>query len=89
MSGAWLGLFVGLLWFIFFVGSNPLFILWAMLIGAGFGILFGIVTYAITRRYRDFSSTQQLVVTSYQVIIDPDWTAKAQAVLSQPEPEKD
>lgn len=85
VSGAWLGLFFGLLYILFFINANLLFILWAMLIGAGFGILFGIVTYAITRRYRDFSSTQQLVVTSYQVIIDPEFTAKAQAVLAQPE----
>lgn len=84
VTGIWLGLFFGLLWLLF-LAVTPLFVLWAALIGAGFGILFGIVTYAITRRYRDFSSTQQLVVTSYEVIIDPEFTAKAQAVLSQPE----
>lgn len=85
VSGAWLGLFFGLLYVLFFPGVNLLVALWAILIGAAFGILFGIVTYAITRRYRDFSSTQQLVVTSYQVIIDPEFTAKAQEVLAKPE----
>lgn len=88
VSGAWIGLFFGLLSILFVLTTNFAFVLAAMLIGAGFGVLFGIVTYAITRRNRDFTSTQQLVVTSYQVIIDPEFTARAQAVLAEPEPEK-
>ena len=84
LSGIWLGLFFGLLYVLFLPNALLTVLLFAMLIGAGFGILFGIVTYAITRRNRDFSSTQQIVVSSYQVIIDPEFTAKAQAVLATP-----
>jgi hypothetical protein len=89
VSGAWIGLFFGLLSILFVLTTNFAFVLAAMLIGAGFGVMFGIVTYAVTRRNRDFTSTQQLVVTSYQVIIDPEYTARAQAVLAEPEPERD
>ncbi|CAN5204170.1 membrane protein [soil metagenome] len=82
-SGAWLGLFFGLVLTIFtpptpqtfgFVGA-------AVLIGAGFGVIFGIVTYAINRRRRDFTSTHQVLASNYQIIIDPELTAKAQQTL--------
>ena len=82
-SGAWLGLFFGLVLTIFtpptpqtfgFVGA-------AVLIGAGFGVIFGLVTYAINRRRRDFTSTHQVLASNYQIIIDPELTAKAQQTL--------
>ena len=86
-SGAWLGLFFGLVLTIFtpptpqtfgFVGA-------AVLIGAGFGVIFGIVTYAVNRRRRDFTSTHQVLASNYQIIIDTDLTLKAQELLSRPE----
>jgi hypothetical protein len=86
-SGAWLGLFFGLVLFLFSATPNYVIVLAAMLIGAAFGALFGIVAYAITRRNRDFTSTQQVVVSSYQVIIDPEFTARANEALAKPVPE--
>ena len=82
-SGAWLGLFFGLVLTIFtpptaqtfgFVGA-------ALLIGAGFGAIFGIVSYSLTRRRRDFTSTHQVLASNYQIIIDPELTARAQQTL--------
>ena len=58
----------------------------AMLIGAGFGMLFGIVTYSLSRRRRDFTSTHQVLASNYQVIIDPTLAAQALEVLARPEP---
>ena len=84
-SGAWLGLFFGLLLSLFtpptpqslsIVGA-------ALLIGAGFGMIFGIVSYAVGRRNRDFTSTHQVLASNYQIIIDPELTAKAQDVLQR------
>ena len=84
-TGAWLGLFLGLLLTLLtpptpqtlgFVGA-------ALLIGAGFGMIFGIVSYAITRRRRDFTSTHKVLASNYQIIIDPLLTAKAQQTLQQ------
>ncbi|HWR86780.1 MAG TPA: general stress protein [Rhodoglobus sp.] len=85
-SGAWLGLFFGLVLTLFSPLSPQLFgvVGAALLIGAGFGAIFGIVSYAITRRNRDFTSTHQVVASNYQVIIDPEFTARAQAALSAP-----
>ncbi len=82
-SGAWFGLFLGLLFFIFASAPSLAFLGAATLIGAGFGMLFGIVSYAFNRRRRDFTSTHTVLASNYQIIIDPQLTAKAQALLAQ------
>lgn len=86
-SGAWLGLFLGLVFTIFAPvpqsTSTIGFVIAALLIGAGFGMIFGLVTYAINRRRRDFTSTHQVLASNYQIIIDPQLTAKAQQTLQQ------
>lgn len=84
-SGVWFGLFLGLLLFIFSEsGNNIVYVGAAILIGAGFGMLFGLVSYALNRRRRDFTSIHQVIAGKYEVMIDPALTAKAQEVLSRP-----
>jgi hypothetical protein len=86
-SGAWFGLFFGLVLTIFTPPSPRTFGFFgaAVLIGAGFGMIFGIVTYAISRRRHDFTSTHQVLASNYQIVIDPQLTAKAQQILTSPE----
>nr|WP_082510385.1 general stress protein [Leifsonia sp. Leaf325] len=82
-SGAWLGVFFGLLMFIFVAtGVNLALVVAAVLIGAGFGMLFGIVTYSVNRRRRDFTSTMQVIASNYQVIVDGELVNRARNVLS-------
>jgi hypothetical protein len=70
-SGAWFGLFVGLLLSLFTVGGG----LGPILIGLGFGIVFGLaaaaVRYGATRGQRDFVSHSQLVARRYDVLCKP------------------
>lgn len=87
-SGAWFGLFLGLLLFIFSATPNLGFVGAAALIGAGFGMLFGIANYSLSRRRRDFTSTHQVLASNYQVIIPSELVAKAEETLSRPEPAK-
>lgn len=82
-SGAWFGLFIGLLLFIFSPVPNIGAVAAALLIGAGFGMIFGVITYSITRRRRDFTSTHQVLASNYQVIVDPQMTARAQEALAR------
>ena len=84
-SGAWLGLFLGLIFTLFTPPSTQTFgiVGAALLIGAGFGMIFSIVTYTISRRRRDFTSTHQVLASNYQIIIDPELTAKAQQALQE------
>jgi hypothetical protein len=81
-SGAWLGIFFGLLLVIFSPVTNFGFIIAAVLIGAGFGMLFGLVSYAITRSRRDYTSMTQVLATSYSVIVDYDLVNRARNLIS-------
>lgn len=86
MSGAYLGLFLGILLFLFQPdneGIAGLFIA-ALVIGAGFGMLFGVLSYALNRNRRDFSSVMQFVATRYDLITAPELLMQARAILSEP-----
>ncbi len=70
LTGAWLGLFIGLVLGLF--GTNA----WgSLLTGLIAGVFFGLITsgvqYAMSRGTRDFSSTMQLVAGRYDVLCDP------------------
>jgi hypothetical protein len=85
-SGAWLGLFFGLVLFIFTTTPNALlYVGAAIIIGAGFGMLFGIVTYTINRRTRDFTSTHQVLASRYEIVVEPALLIKAQETLARPD----
>ncbi len=87
-SGAWFGLFFGLLITFFSVTTNFIAITFAAIgIGAGFGIIFGLISYAITRRTRDFTSTHQVLASKYEVIVSPTITLAAQEALARPDAE--
>lgn len=80
-TGAWFGLFLGLVLFLFSPDQQFSVLAAAALIGAGLGMLFAIVSYAINRKRRDYTSTNQVLALSYQIIIDPGLTGRARQVL--------
>jgi hypothetical protein len=84
-TGAWFGLFGGILLFMISTSPNFNYALAAILIGAGFGTLFGIVTYTINRRRRDFTSTHQVIASSYQIIVPSEQVARARSLLQRPD----
>ncbi len=84
-TGAWLGLFAGTLLFLFTSSPNVTYAFAVILIGAAFGMLFGIVSYAVNRRRRDYTSTHQVVASSYQVIAPSSVIVRAQELLQRPE----
>jgi len=47
-------------------------------------MLFGIASYALGRRRRDFTSVNQVLASNYQVIIEPEQLARAQELLTRP-----
>lgn len=83
MSGAYLGLFLGLLLFIFQpdnAGIGGVFLA-AVAIGAGFGMLFGVLSYAMNRNRRDFSSVMQMVATRYDLVTSQQLLMDARRIL--------
>jgi hypothetical protein len=82
ITGAWLGLFVGLV--LGFFSPHP----WAaLLMGLLCGIVFGLITsavpYAMAKGTRDFSSTMQLVAGRYDVLCDPQNAERARDMLAR------
>lgn len=83
LSGMWFGLFVGVLLSFFAPSPGYFSILTSVLMGAAFFMLFGIVTYAMQRGKRDFTSTSQVVATNYDVIVSPEASHEARRLLQQ------
>lgn len=82
MTGAWFGLLISLLMYLFTPdGGFP--VLAGVLIGAAFGILFGVVSYAMTGGKRDFTSASQVVASRYALLCDPQSAAEAGRLLTQ------
>jgi len=81
-SGAWFGLFVGLLLSLFGEGAE-LGLIAAVVFGAGFGMFFGVISYAFTRGRRDFTSTSQIVASEYEVLCLPEQAQAARALLGR------
>lgn len=82
ISGAWFGTFLGLLFFIFAPSGATLGILGsAVLIGAGFGMIFSVVSYSVNRRRRDFTSVNQVLATRYAIIAESAHVERARSVL--------
>lgn len=87
-TGAWFGLLIGLLISLFATANTSTFnlILLGLLYGAAFGIVAGLISYAMTGGRRDFVSRSSLVAERYDVVCDPSVLAKARQILGLPTP---
>ncbi|MFZ7088300.1 general stress protein [Curtobacterium sp. RRHDQ10] len=81
VSGLWLGLFFGIVLTLFSRGTSGVTIFAAAVIGAAFGMLYGVVSFSITKRQRDFTSVHQVLATNYQIVVDPQLSGRAQQIL--------
>ncbi len=81
-SGAWLGIFFGLLLSIV-TGhyAGPLVL--GLVGGIIFGLISASVPYAATRGQRDFASTMQLVAGRYDVLCDPARAEEGRDILAR------
>ncbi|WP_448061848.1 general stress protein [Cellulomonas hominis] len=82
-SGAWFGLFVGLLLSLFSESGSALLLLPAILFGGAFGLLFSVITYSFTGGKRDFTSASQIVASQYGVLCASEQAHKARALLQE------
>ncbi|WP_175417303.1 general stress protein [Arthrobacter sp. 24S4-2] len=83
LSGMWFGLFVGVMLSFFSPTGGYFSIVTSVLMGAAFFMLFGIVTYAMQRGKRDFTSTSQVVATNYDVVVAFEAAHEARRLLQQ------
>lgn len=83
LSGAWFGFFVGLLLTLFSASSGFQVMLAGIALGAGFGLLFSILSYAFTGGRRDFTSSSQIVAATYAILCAHEHAGDARAMLVQ------
>jgi hypothetical protein len=88
-SGAWFGLFVGVLLSLFASKNTNSFglVIAALLYGAAFGAIFGFVGHALSGGKRDFTSRSKIVASSYEIRCTWAEADKAREVLSQLNPD--
>jgi hypothetical protein len=87
LSGAWLGFFVGMIFALFDTsGFNVAQVLATVMFGALFGLIWALITYAITGGRRDFTSVTQVVATRYEVLVEHKHIATARELLAQMDP---
>jgi hypothetical protein len=84
-SGAWFGLFVGLLLSFFSPpGTSPIGpIVTSLISGIVFFAVFAAVGYGATRGRRDFTSQSQMVAGRYDVLCQPRSAEKARELLAK------
>lgn len=88
-SGAWMGLFVGLVLSIFGGGRDNtagfILIPITVLIGAAFGAIMGLLGARLAKGRRDFTSASQVVARRYDVLCQPRSAEQARTLLSRME----
>lgn len=86
-SGAWFGLFVGVLLAVFVEEGGSIGwvvpIATGLIIGILFGAVFAAVGYASSRGRRDFASANQLVAGRYDVLCQPRSAEQARDMLAR------
>jgi len=85
-SGAWFGLFVGVLLSLFATKSGTsgfALIILALIYGAAFGAIFGFVGHALSGGKRDFTSRSKIVSSRYEIVVVWAQADNAREVLSR------
>jgi len=82
-SGAWFGLFVGLLLGLFTTNNWIAAVLTGVVLGAFFGLVFGGLGYAQSAGRRDFTSRTAVVATTYDVLCDFKFAEEARNHLAK------
>ena len=84
-SGLWIGLFFGAMMSL--VGDDAagsMSMVTAVLLGVAWGIVFQVVSYALTRGRRDFTSVSQVVASRYSIIAAREIHEASQALADVP-----
>lgn len=82
-QGAMFGLFIGLLMWLFSPEAPMVNLLLSVVLGMCIWMLIGVISYAVRRGRRDFSSSSQLVATTFDVVCDFSVAGKARQLVGQ------
>lgn len=84
LSGAWFGLFIGLIFSLFVTNISVWQVLLSTAIwGAVFGLIWSAIGYGLTRGQRDFSSVSAIVPSSYELLVEHKFAMQAGQFLDE------
>lgn len=87
LSGAWMGLFIGLIFALFAMpGTGWAIFFWSLIIGAIFGLIFAAIAYGFSGGQRDFASATSIVAGHYDVLCEPDSAERARDMIAAGRP---
>ncbi|WP_353952981.1 general stress protein [Knoellia sp. S7-12] len=87
LSGAWLGLLIGLIFALFDTsGFSWPSVVATVLFGAVFGAVWALVGYSVTGGQRDFTSVTQVVATKYEVLTEHKHAARGRELIAEMDP---
>jgi len=83
LGGAWFGLLLGILFGIFMPAVAWLSVIgWSVLVAAVFGLIFGLISHALTGKDRSFAATSGIKASSYFVEVLADRADEALRILA-------
>lgn len=82
-SGAWFGLFIGVIFTLFTDENAFATIVSTVLFGAAFFVIWALLGYAMTRGQRDFQSVTSVVATRYEVLVEHKVAGQARELLAK------
>ena len=83
LSGAWIGLLLGLVFALFVAGIGFFSVLLSTIaLGAVWGLIFGLIAFAINGKARSFRSVQSLKASEYTVEVEAPRAAEAIRILA-------
>lgn len=84
LSGAWFGLFIGLIFSLFVTNISVWQVLLSTAIwGAVFGLIWSAIGYGFTRGQRDFSSVSAIVPSSFELLVEHKFAMQAGQLLDE------
>lgn len=85
MTGAYLGLMFAIMLWIFLPSEQfgAMDMLVPVAVGAGFGVLLGVIAYSMRSKDRDFTSASQVVASQYALIVENEALNEVRSMLSQ------
>ncbi|MFC7487679.1 general stress protein [Knoellia sp. CPCC 206453] len=87
LSGAWLGLLIGLIFALFDTsGFSWTSVLATVVFGSVFGAIWALVGYSLTGGQRDFTSVTQVVATKYEVLTEHKHATRGRELIAEMDP---
>lgn len=87
LSGAWLGLLIGLIFALFDTsGFSWTSVVATVVFGSVFGAIWALVGYSFTGGQRDFTSVTQVVATKYEVLTEHKHATRGRELIAELDP---